>query len=265
MKIRILSYRLKSWLSYQLKSRYYKGFGIHSPFVFYLVRELFWDSHFYYAFAKIDAARKTLSVSRQVVNVSQLGAPSVSHRKQKSIKRLVEEGSLPDKYGKLLFRLINNLAPESIIELGTGTGMSTLYLALPNSNTRVVSIDGNSELHEVAKNLFEIAGVNNVELRTGSFQQQLPDVLSSLEQVDFILFDGNHRYDATLEYFELCLKKIHNDSVFVFDDIHWSPEMNKVWKEIVSRPEITVSVDLFRIGIVFFRRECTKHHYLVRY
>jgi predicted O-methyltransferase YrrM len=252
-------------LSYQIYSRHYKGFGIHSPFVFYLVRELFWDSHFYYSFDKIDAARNMLLRNRQKINVSTLGVSSVTSGKQKSIRKLVKEGSLPDKYGKLLFRLLNKMAPETIIELGTGTGMGTLYLALPCSKARVVSIDGNGELHEIAKNLFDVAEVSNVELRNGSFQQHLPEILNRVEQVDFVLFDGDHRYESTLEYFDFCLKKAHNDSVFVFDDIHWSPEMEKVWNEIISRPEITVSIDLFRIGIVFFRKECTKHHYRVRY
>jgi predicted O-methyltransferase YrrM len=252
-------------LSYHFKSRYYKGFGIHSPFVFYLVREIFWNSYFFYAFEKIDAARNMLVRNRQKVHVSALGAPSVTSGKQKSIRKLVEEGSLPDKYGKLLFRIINKLTPETIVELGTGTGMGTLYLAFPSLKARVISIDDNGELHKAAKNLFEVAGVSNVELRTGSFQQHLPEILDRFERVDFVLFDGDHRYGSTLEYFELCLKKAHNDSVFVFDDIHWSPEMEKVWSKIISRPEITVSIDLFRMGIVFFRKECTKFHYVVRY
>lgn len=252
-------------MKYQVLSRHYKGFGIHSPFVFYLVHELFWDSHFFYAFEKLDAARKMLTQNRQKINVDTLGVPSVFPDKQKRIKKLVQGGSIPDKYGKLLFRILNKLAPETILELGTGTGIGTLYLALPNSKSQVISVDGNAELHEVAKSLFEVAGVNNVELRTGSFQQHLPKILDDIKRVDFVLFDGDHRYESTMEYFQLCLEKAHNDSVFVFDDIHWSPEMQKAWGEIFSHQEITVSIDLFRIGIVFFRRECTKQHYVVRY
>jgi len=226
---------------------------------------MFWDSHFFYAFEKIGAARNMLKKNRQIINVSTLGAPSLIPGKIKTIRKLVQEGSIPDKYGKLLFRMLNKLAPETIFELGTGIGMGTLYLALPCSKAQVYSVDGNAELQGVAKSLFEVAEVNNVELLTGSFSKHVPKVLNEIERVDFVLFDGDHRYQSTLEYFQLCLKKAHNDSVFVFDDIHWSPEMERAWSEIISHQEITVSIDLFRIGIVFFRKECTKHHYVIRY
>ncbi len=265
MKINLLRFRLSSWLSYQFKARHYKGFGIHSPFVFFLVRELFWENHAFYAFEKMNAARSMLLRNRQRINVATLGAPSVNPGKQKTIRKLVAESSFPDRYGKLLFRLINFFTPETILELGTGSGLATLSLAFPHSKAKIISIDGNAELHGVAKNLFEVAGVKNVELFTGSFRQHLPVILKETERVDFVLFDGDHRYKATLDYFEMCLTKAHNDSVFVFDDIHWSPEMEEAWSEIIGRPEVTVSIDLFRIGIVFFRKECTKQHYMVRY
>jgi predicted O-methyltransferase YrrM len=250
---------------YQFRSRHYKGFGIHSPFVFHLVRELFWESHPFYAFEKIDAARKMLLRNKQKVNVSTLGMPSVISGKQKSIRKLIDGGSIPDKYGKLVFRLVNYLACETILELGTGTGMGTLYLALPSSKAKVFSIDGNRDLHRVAQNVFEITGISNVELVTGAFNEHLPGILDNFEQLDFVVFDGDHQYQSTIDYFEICLKKIHNLSVFVFDDIHWSPDMEKAWKEITGRSEVTISIDLFRMGLVLFRKECTKQHYVLRY
>lgn len=250
---------------YQFRARHYKGFGIHSPFVFYMVRELFWESHLFYSFEKIDAARKMLLRNKQKVNVSTLGMPSVISGKQKSIRKLIDGGSIPDKYGKLVFRLVNNLASQTILELGTGTGMGTLYLALPSSKAKVFSIDGNRELHQVAKNVFEITGISNVELITGGFKELLPGILDNVEHLDFVVFDGDHQYQSTIDYFEMCLKKIRNNTVFVFDDIHWSREMEKAWAEITGRSEVTASIDLFRMGVVFFRKECTKQHYVLRF
>lgn len=230
-----------------------------------MVRELFWESHPFYAFEKIDAARKMLLRNKQKVNVSTLGMPSVISGKQKSIRKLMNDGSIPDKYGKLLFRLVNYLACKTILELGTGTGMGTLYLALPSSRAKVFSMDGNRELHQVAQNVFEITGISNVELVTDAFKKHLPQILDHVDQLDFVLFDGDHQYQSTIEYFEMCLKKISNNTVFVFDDIHWSPDMEKAWKEIAGRSEVTVSIDLFRMGLVLFRKECTKQHYVLRY
>ncbi|WP_010664609.1 O-methyltransferase [Marinilabilia salmonicolor] len=250
---------------YLINARYYKGFGIHSPFVFYLVRELFWESHPFYAFEKIDAARRMLLRNKQRVNVDTLGMPSVVSGNKKSIRKLTAQGSIPDKYGKLIFRLVNKLECHNILELGTGTGMATLYMALPSSRAKIFSIDGNEALQRVAASLFEMTDVGNVTLRNGSFKEYLPSVLDEMEFLDFAFLDGDHQYQNTMQYFEMCLKKSHNNSVFVFDDIHWSPDMEKAWHEISHHPDVTVSMDLYRIGIVFFRKECTRQHYVVRY
>ncbi len=250
---------------YVLKARHYNGFGIHSPFVFYLVRELIYERTPFTAFSKISAARKSLKQNKRTVNVETPGAPSVKAGATKKIKKLVSENSIPDKYGRLMFRLANHFEARNLLEIGTGTGISTLYLALHDSRASVVTIEGNRQLSILAKGLFEIVGVNNIILITGLFSEEIPEVLSDKEKLDFVFFDGDHRFDSTLEYFEMCLSKVHNDTIFVFDDIHWSPEMEKAWEAIVKHPLVKVSLDLFRIGIVFFRKECVKQHYVVMY
>ncbi len=99
----------------------------------------------------------------------------------------------------------------------------------------------------------------------GKFEDVIPEVLGQLEHVDFVYFDGNHQKEATLNYFEMCLQKVANDSVFVFDDIHWSKGMEEAWEEICRHSSVTVSMDLFHVGIVFFRKECQKQHFIVKY
>ncbi|MFW5890532.1 MAG: O-methyltransferase [Marinilabiliaceae bacterium] len=252
-------------MKYWLFSRHYKGFGIHSPFVFYLVRELIYERHPFYKFKDIEAARRMMLRNKQKIAVNSDGASSWSGRGQKSIRKIVREGSLPLKYGKLLFRLINYFNARQILELGTGTGVGTLFLARPDSRADVVTIESDPQMCAVARQLFEVTGTKNVRMIEGVFQQVLPPLLDDFERLDFVFFDGDHRFLSTISYFEQCLEKIHNDSVFVFDDIHWSPEMEKAWKAVVQHPRVTVSLDLGRIGVVFFRRECTKQHYVVRY
>ena len=129
----------------------------------------------------------------------------------------------------------------------------------------MTTIEGNAKLAGIALNLFETVGVNNVNLKIGAFDQMLPAELEKKDTLDFVLFDGDHRLKPTLRYFEMCLSKIHNDSIFVFDDIHWSKEMEEAWEAIIDHPLVTVSLDLFRLGVVFFRKECTKQHYVLRH
>ena len=81
-----------------------------------------------------------------------------------------------------------------------------------------------------------------------------------------VFFDGNHRKDATLRYFNQCLEKANEDSIFIFDDIHWSEEMQDAWKEIKAHPQITLALDVFQFGICFFRKEkLAKEEFLLRY
>jgi predicted O-methyltransferase YrrM len=93
----------------------------------------------------------------------------------------------------------------------------------------------------------------------------LPDLLPQVGKLDFAFIDGNHTYKATVSYFETLLKVAHNDTVFVFDDIHWSEGMEKAWNEICDNGQVTVSIDLFRMGIVFLNKDLSKQKFVTRF
>jgi predicted O-methyltransferase YrrM len=265
LKLQLILYRIRSYSRYIRKSRHRKGYGIHSPFVFYVVRELLYEFNPYYAFKQIDAARRALLKDGRTVNTDTLGESSVNCRKRKKVKDLFREGSLPVKYGKFLFRLINYFEARSILELGTGIGFGTLFLALPDSRSSVTTIEGNRDISGIAKGVFEMVGITNVKVVNGHFKELLPGILEDRDRLDFVFIDGDHCKESTLQYFEMCLPKACNNSVFVFDDIHWSPGMEEAWQTIVDHPSVTVSLDLYRIGVVFFRKECQKQYYRVWY
>ena len=106
---------------------------------------------------------------------------------------------------------------------------------------------------------------SNIEIVEGNIDQTLAPTLAALgAPVDFVFFDGNHRYAPTLQYFELCLAHRTDESVFVFDDIHWSPGMERAWEVIKAHPDVRLTVDLFHIGLVFFRKNQPKQHFSLR-
>ena len=82
---------------------------------------------------------------------------------------------------------------------------------------------------------------------------QIANVLKKDISPDLIYFDGNHQKKATLKYFNDCLPFINENSVFIFDDIRWTKDMLDAWQEISSHPKVSVSIDLFSIGLIFFR------------
>jgi predicted O-methyltransferase YrrM len=259
-------FQFKSYFKYLLTARHAKGYGIHSPFVFSLVRDLIYQSSSYPGRKKVQAYRRKLRHSRERVKVFDHGAGS---KVMKTTERMVSDiyrwSSIRPKYGRLLSLLVQYFEPHTILELGTSLGVSTLHLALPYSAGQVTTIEGCPHTAAFTRFMLKELNVVNVEQVSGQFEDVLPDLLARLSALDFVFIDGNHQETATLSYFNLCLGHIHNDTILVFDDIHWSSGMEQAWQKIVNHPQVTVSVDLFQLGIIFFRKECQKQHFVVRY
>jgi len=134
---------------------------------------------------------------------------------------------------------------------------------LGNTNVKITSLEGCGETAAVAKNMFTQYELNQIEVIEGDFKDTLEDTLNE-SFFDLIYFDGNHSKEATIHYFEQCLPSAHNDTLFLFDDIHWSPEMEAAWEEIKQHEQVTVSIDTFQWGFLFFRKEQQKEHFTIR-
>ena len=237
--------------------------------MFDLITKVINDKQTYYAYAEIEDRRKGFLHSSKIIEVIDLGAglKTLSNSKRK-ISDIAARSLKRPKYAQLLFRLVNYFQPETILELGTSLGITTIYLASANKTTKVVTIEGSATIANEAQELFKRAGIKNIESVVGNFDEVLGKTIYSslaLRPLSLIYFDGNHRKEPTLNYFQQCLKYSHNNSIYIFDDIHWSAEMEQAWEEIKKHPQITVTIDLFEIGIVFFRTELTKQNFVVRY
>lgn len=241
------------YLNYLLTSNNGKGHGIHSPFVFDLVTLVLNDKGDYYCYQGIEELRQLMLKNDLQVEVSDLGAGSrkgtIYRRKVSDIARTALK---PPKYSKLLFRLANYFKCRTIIELGTSLGITTCYLASVHHNEKVFTLEGVPAIAGLAKENFEKLGLKNIELVEGNFDLTLPAVLEKAGKTDLAFIDGNHRFEPTLRYFEQIYPYLHAGSVVIFDDIHWSAEMEEAWLKIKSDPRVTLSVDLFFIGLVFF-------------
>ncbi len=259
-------FQIKSYLHYLVGARHRKGYGLHSPFVFNLVREVFYCYYPYYAFEDINKYRQKLSHSKETYEMTDYGAGSVTFNgKKRKVSQVARQSAIADKYGELLFRLIQYTNPKHILELGTSLGISSAYFALGDKRREVDTIEGCPQTAGIAKKTLEDLNCINVNQFVGQFKDVLPDLVSKQNSLGFVFFDGHHQKQATLDYFNICLLKADNESVFVFDDIHWSKGMEEAWDIICKHPQVTVSIDLFQLGIVFFKKECQKQHFVVRY
>jgi predicted O-methyltransferase YrrM len=240
--------------------------GLHSPFVFELYTRVIRDETPFYIFEEIESVRAKMLLSDAKLQVQDFGTGGKKKSEKKlSLSFIAKHYVKPKKYGQLLFRLVNRFRPVNILELGTSLGITTQYLASPDSQAYVTTIEGCTNTAAAACENFRIAGIKNIEQITGEFSEVLPTVLKKSPKLDFVYFDGNHRKDATLLYFNQCLSSSHEHSVFVFDDIHWSREMEQAWKLVQHHESVTLTIDLFFIGLVFFRKGIPKQHFILKY
>lgn len=239
---------------------------IHSPFIYDLYTNVITENNAYYVFDKIESIRSKMLLSEEKIPVQDFGTGG-EEQKQRVLKLsfIARHFVKTEKEARLLFRLVNFFRPLSILELGTSLGITTLYLATPNSKTKVVTIEGCPNTAAVAGKNFELAGIKNIIQEVSEFNKSMPIALSHFKKIDFAYFDGNHRKEATLQYFNSCLEFHDVNSVFVFDDIYWSKEMADAWNEIRNHPAVTVSIDLYSMGIVLFRHTLPKQHFKLRF
>jgi len=161
-------------------------------------------------------------------------------------------------------RIANYFQPETILEIGTSLGLSTSALALGNQKAKITTLEGCPETAKIAQDQFGKFGLTNINSIVTEFNSYLRNLKPETLNFKLIYFDGNHSKTATLDYFELLLPTISNETVWIFDDIHWSKDMEKAWETIKSHPKVTVTIDTFQWGLVFFRREQEKEHFVIR-
>jgi predicted O-methyltransferase YrrM len=224
--------------------------------VFEFVKNVLEDQRNYYAFSSVESLRQLLKQDNQKLNITDLGAGSLKNNKaQRSIKSIASTSLSSPLSCKILFKTINQYKPKTILELGTSLGISTLYQHFAAMNAKLITLEGAGEIADLAAKNFERLEVKSIELIRGDFDETLPIALKKLKKLDYVFLDGNHRKAPTLSYFKKCLEFAHENSVFVIDDIYWSEEMTEAWQQIKDHPKVTLSIDLFFMGLVFFRKE----------
>src|SRR5215203_215212 len=258
---------LLKYLQYYFTASNSKGHGMHSPFVFDFITKILNDKMVYPEYRKVEALRDQLLNDTVVLEVEDLGAGSAVNKKdRRRISSIARNAAKPKKFGQLLFRMVRYYQPNTILELGTSLGITTSYLSLAKQEARLITMEGSKEIAYVSRQDFKALELKNVELIEGNFDDTLSSVVRGLSSVDFAFIDGNHRQEPTERYFQELLAKINNNSILVFDDIHWSSEMEAAWETIKDNAAVTCSIYLFFIGIVLFRKEFKeKQHFVIRF
>ena len=240
---------------------------MHSPFVFNFILDVLNNRQQLYPPIEIEKLRKQLVKNKEVLQIEDMGAGSrVSATKERTVSQLARTAVKPEKYSQLFYRLVKKYKPETIVELGTSLGITTAYLATASPTATIVTIEGSSEIQKIAQQNFMHLGLPNIRSMQGDFDEVLPVITGQLTTVNLAYIDGNHRYAPTMNYFFQFLEKMNNDTILVFDDIHWSAEMEQAWQEIKQHPAVRCTIDIFFLGFVFFKKEFKhKQHFTIRF
>jgi predicted O-methyltransferase YrrM len=257
----------KKWWHYYRTASSGIGHGIHSPFIFEFIKNVLNDKREFYAYTPTEHFREKLKNDHTTIKVNDLGAGSrIAKNNQRLVSEIAKHSLKSKKLAQLLFRMVNYYQPKNIIELGTSLGLTTAYLASANGKGNVYTIEGIPEIAAIARMNFQQLNLYNFKLLEGGFDSVLPLILEEMRQVDFAFIDGNHRLEPTVRYFEWILKHTTPDSILIFDDIHWSEEMEQAWKTIRDHTAVTCTVDLFFLGVVFLRNDFkAKQHFTIRF
>ncbi|MGI8951269.1 MAG: O-methyltransferase [Chitinophagaceae bacterium] len=257
----------KKYIHYLLTASNGKGHGIHSPFVFEFIKEVLNDKKNYDCYKKIEALREQLKQNETILTIEDFGAGSRADLQQKrKVSQIAKSALKSKKFSQLLFRIVNFYQPKNILELGTSLGITTAYLASGNLNAQVITMEGSHEIANVARKNFEQLHLKNLQLIEGNFDDNLPAIIHQLLTINFAFIDGNHRKEPTLNYFNQLINHSTQSSILIFDDIHWSKEMEEAWQEIQLHNSVSLTIDLFFIGLVFLRKENkVKQHFIIRY
>ena len=257
----------KKFIYYYLNAKNGKGHGIHSPFVFDFVKNVLNDRKKYDCYKVIEPLRNELLNDSSIIGIEDFGAGSaVIPFKNRKVSAIAASSLKKRKFAQLLFRIVKYYHPETILELGTSFGVTTCYLACSNADSKIFTLEGSKSIGRFAEANFKKLKLKNIELIQDSFERSFPQILDKIKNIDLFFVDGNHRRNPTLAYFHEGLKKANPSSIFIFDDIHWSVEMEEAWKQIKAHSSVTLTIDLFFIGLVFFNPDFkVKQDFLIRF
>jgi predicted O-methyltransferase YrrM len=249
------------YLQHYFTAKHYKGFGVHSPFVYHFTKFVIYEKNPFYIFSDIEYLRQSLLKDRRKITVTDFGTGKSRERTIKSIAR----SSLKEaEYGRLFLRIINYCGCRNVLELGTSLGITTAYLASGAKNIACTTIEGCPETAKVAIAGFEKLKLDNINLVLGNLDEVLLPQLEKNSGLDFVFIDANHRYEALMRYFEQLLPNLNDNSMLIVDDLYWSAGMEDAWNAIKQHPKVMVTIDLFQLGIVFFNPHLNKKHYKMR-
>lgn len=254
-----LFFRLRAWLKYHFRAA--DQHALHAPFVYEFYEEVMRHPYTFNVYSDLEAERERLLSDSRVLSFKDSGAGNQSGRR--IISEIASTSLMPHFKAAFLLKLVHWLKPGQILELGTCLGLTTAYLA--QGSGTVYTFEASESMAEEARSLWKRLQMEDIVLKEGNLDETLPEFLSQQSGWNLAIMDANHRYEPTMNYYRMLKNSCSDGACIVLDDIYWSEEMASAWQEIRNDPAVQVSIDLFHLGVVFFRRESSKQHFILKW
>lgn len=238
--------------------------GVHSPHLYSYIEEVLRGKLAPDNSADIERIRGRLKESDASLDFIEMGA-ATSQGGSKPLADIAKKSLSSPAQCRILYRTARHFGVRQILEVGTSLGISTAYLAAADG-AHVHTIEGNSSVLSTAEEVWSELGIGSrITSHLGAFSDTLPSVVSGMPTVDMVYVDGDHSLEGTLRHLEMVLPHCHERTVLVFDDIHWSEEMEEAWSRICADERAVLTVDCFWMGLVFLNPTLSSQHFTIRY
>lgn len=251
-------YFLIRYIRHFLTAGHSFGFGVHSPAIFRFVKFVLYEKNSFYVYSEIEKLRRELKVNQHQLNITDFGT---GNNRVSTVAKVARKSLNSAKYAQLLFRMVRDAKPDTVLELGTSLGISTAYMAMACPAAKCYTFEGCPEIAEIARQNFQKLGIQNIEIIQSNIDNGLSLFLDQFSNIDFVFIDANHTSEALNKYFGLIISKVNDRTVIVIDDINWSEDMLSAWNEIKQHSRVVNSLNIFGFGILFFNTEVNKMHY----
>ena len=214
-------------------------------------------------FETLNQFRSELYADHRKISFEEIGSSA-----EMTVAEVARRAASPEIWVRFFYKLSKTNIVNNILEIGTNLGVSGQYFikGLENKkNTKFITLEGVKGLCEIALSRFDsLSSQDSFEVIHGLYDQTLPEVLKSKIRFDLVFIDGNHQYEATLNYFEMLKDNLADKAMVIFDDIYWSEGMRRAWREICEQKGIVFSINFFKLGLVVFdtkKSDTSSHHH----
>lgn len=104
--------------------------------------------------------------------------------------------------------------------------------------------------------------ISSVVISKNLSASEFKQIINSTDEIQLLIIN---KKEFNFDLYEHSLTKANECSIFVMEGIRTSDQHLKQWIKIQADHRARVTIDLFEIGIVFFRTQQPKENFLIDY